>query len=208
MLEYDDDLCPLCDGPVDMTKQLHAHAVPLLKRLAKRLERGRPVAFRLVVAFADRADIETCGGYTPTGFDLYKKVVGSCGDEHGDGLDWDTWDDEPGDDPHALAESEPGTLSTAEVIRIFAGRGVDPGTWLWCLHCERFFQLKDVRRERGLVRCGSGVPCDGSARDMAVWNSWPEQNPDLRAWWPKTTAELHRGLRASLNGPEPPDRGL
>ncbi len=68
-------------------------------------------------------------------------------------------------------------------------------TWLWCLHCERFFQVKDLvfdgwRFERcPFEDCGA----IGLDFDIFLWN-------DFRApgagGWPTSEAELRFGMRS------------
>jgi hypothetical protein len=85
------------------------------------------------------------------------------------------------------------------------GSYVLPGDlWLWCLHCERFFQAKDlcvddVGGKEGCAFSGSG--CDGAGLEVDIfeWNDWPRQNPELWERWPKLVGELHKGLRCSLD---------
>lgn len=57
--------------------------------------------------------------------------------------------------------------------------GETPETWLWCLHCERAYQLKDMRRVRGLELCHY-VDCDGDTiMDAWNWNELRERRGNL-----------------------------
>ena len=71
--------------------------------------------------------------------------------------------------------------------------------WLWCLHCERFFQVKDLRCDDvgGKEACAS-EDCDGAGIgvDIYEWDDWAKQN-NLK-YWPKSTSELKKGLRRPL----------
>ncbi len=74
-----------------------------------------------------------------------------------------------------------------------------PMDWLWCLHCERFFQAKDLRPDDigGSEGC-SFLDCDGAGYgiDIFDWDDWTRQN-ELKHW-PKSKSELKRGLRCPL----------
>ncbi|MBM4397133.1 MAG: hypothetical protein FJ087_15770 [Deltaproteobacteria bacterium] len=86
--------------------------------------------------------------------------------------------------------------------------GIGPEAWLWCLHCERFFQAKDLQPDGvGGVQACAFDDCDGAGVhvDIFEWDSWARQNPsDCGRWWPKSTNELVKGMRCSLD-PEPED---
>lgn len=79
------------------------------------------------------------------------------------------------------------------------GELVDSEAWLWCLHCERFFQVKDLRTDfcGGKEGCAF-EDCNGAGLevDIFAWDDWAKQN-DLKHW-PKSTAELRKGLRCPL----------
>jgi len=80
--------------------------------------------------------------------------------------------------------------------------------WLWCLHCERFFQAKDIKPQRINIRknvfftnnCAFD-DCNGRGIgiDLYPWDSWLSQNPELKKYWPKSTKELKKGMHCSLN---------
>jgi hypothetical protein len=73
-----------------------------------------------------------------------------------------------------------------------------PDQWLWCLHCERFFQGRDARPD-----CIGGVQgcafehCEGAGHgvDIFEWNVWPEGMPAVKGQWPREE-QLHKGLIA------------
>ena len=71
--------------------------------------------------------------------------------------------------------------------------------WLWCLHCERFFQARHLKPDitGGNEGCAFDG-CDGAGIDVDIfeWDSWAEQN-DL-SHWPKSIHELSYGLEVSL----------
>lgn len=74
-----------------------------------------------------------------------------------------------------------------------------PEMWLWCLHCERFFQAKDLRHDFTGGREGCAFEdCDGAGYTVNIypWNDWAEQN-DLKHW-PKSSDELKKGQVCSL----------
>lgn len=72
--------------------------------------------------------------------------------------------------------------------------------WLWCLHCERFFQVKHLAVDRPGSReacpfCGAA----GFSLDIFLWNTEAIDNPR----WPKSIDELRYGMRS----PDPPGPG-
>jgi len=86
------------------------------------------------------------------------------------------------------------------------GRGwpdLSPEDWLWCLHCERFFQRKDLRPDRFGGREGCAFPdCDGAGLDFDIfaWDSWARQDPDgCGTRWPRSPEALFKGMRVSLH---------
>lgn len=87
----------------------------------------------------------------------------------------------------------------SETVREKFGRGAL--NWLWCLHCERFFQVKDLRPDV----CGGNEgcafeDCDGAGLgvDIFPWDDWPKQNQHLWDKWPKSVSELTYGMVCSL----------
>lgn len=83
---------------------------------------------------------------------------------------------------------------------IYEGRIVPDDTWLWCLHCERFFQARDYAHRLGHGFGGSCPFCAaaGICHDVFFWDSWAEQNPGDIKHWPKSVAELSYGLVCPL----------
>lgn len=94
-----------------------------------------------------------------------------------------------------------------EIFKLLRG-----DNWIWCLCCERFFQLKDIKRDpEGKDRC-CFEDCDGIGFgiDLFSWDDWSEDIVDIvagknhirKSWWPKNTSELVKGLHcpASLCG--------
>ncbi len=74
-----------------------------------------------------------------------------------------------------------------------------PYDWLWCLHCERFFQAKDLRPDDcGGKQACAFEDCDGAGLDVDIydWNDWAKQN-DLKHW-PGSTGALKKGLKCPL----------
>ena len=72
--------------------------------------------------------------------------------------------------------------------------------WLWCLHCERFFQAKDLRQDFTGGKQGCAFEgCDGAGLhvDIFDWDDWARQN-NLKHW-PKSTGDLNKGLKCPLD---------
>jgi hypothetical protein len=46
-----------------------------------------------------------------------------------------------------------------------------PTTLVWCLHCERSFELAWAREAGDEVRCGY-IDCDGQAPDFWSWDAY------------------------------------
>jgi hypothetical protein len=56
--------------------------------------------------------------------------------------------------------------------------GLQPETWIWCLHCARCFRFSDAKvDDEGLVVCAYTPDCNGSAIDFKEWSKedWLEQ---------------------------------
>jgi hypothetical protein len=86
-------------------------------------------------------------------------MVGNSGEAGGKGFDLATFAD--------LLQRYP-----------FEWRGLQPDTWIWCLHCERCFRFIDAKLDdEGLLICGYAPDCDGSALDFWAWSSadWIEE---------------------------------
>ena len=81
------------------------------------------------------------------------------------------------------------------------GLGIHREQWLWCLHCERFFQAKDLANDftGGCQGCAFD-DCNGAGFriDIYIWNDWFKQNKKELKHWPKSTAKLTKGLKCSL----------
>ncbi len=64
--------------------------------------------------------------------------------------------------------------------------------WLWCLHCSRFFQARDLRVD--YLGSRQGCPfCDAAGLDIDIfyWNEF--RRPGDPAW-PACERELQRGM--------------
>lgn len=65
--------------------------------------------------------------------------------------------------------------------------------WLWCLHCDRFFQVKDLQEDHFDSRekcplCGAA----GFDVDIYLWNTHANGHPD----WPQQMEDLRFGQRS------------
>lgn len=65
--------------------------------------------------------------------------------------------------------------------------------WLWCLHCDRFFQVKHLMvdflgNRQGCPFCGAA----GLSVDIHHWDSFGRDNPR----WPSSIDELRYGMQA------------
>lgn len=82
-----------------------------------------------------------------------------------------------------------------------------PERWLWCLHCERFFQAKDLRSDFTGGKQGCAFDgCDGAGWKMDIfdWDDW-NQDDDL-AHWPKPEDELAKGQFCPLYPEKEPEK--
>jgi hypothetical protein len=69
--------------------------------------------------------------------------------------------------------------------------GWNLGDWVWCLHCQRCYQVGEFREIRGLQMC----PYDDCGGDTVV---------DAWSWLPR---EYSEGVRRP-DWPEVPERGV
>lgn len=80
-----------------------------------------------------------------------------------------------------------------------------PDQWLWCLHCKRFFQARDLRPDRWFGTEGCAFEDCGAAGlhiDLFEWDAWAPEAPALRARWP-AERDLYKGLAVTpLDGDE------
>ena len=67
------------------------------------------------------------------------------------------------------------------------------GVWLWCMHCNRFFQARHLRRDFLNNRQGCAF-CDAAGFDVDIhlWSTFGQGSPQ----WPRSEAELRHGLEA------------
>jgi hypothetical protein len=72
--------------------------------------------------------------------------------------------------------------------------------WLWCLHCERFFQVGDLIKAAGEKDYEAECPfCTASGHgDIYVWDSWVINHPGGWEHWPKSEKELTKGLAVPM----------
>lgn len=55
--------------------------------------------------------------------------------------------------------------------------GFEKGQWVWCLHCERCYQVGEYRPVKGLQLCPY-ADCDGSPLDAWHWEQIREAHPE------------------------------
>ena len=72
--------------------------------------------------------------------------------------------------------------------------------WLWCLHCERFFQRKDLKPYNGGKQGCAFENCNGAGFNIDIfsWDAWPTHDPHLKKHWPKSVKELKKGMHGYL----------
>lgn len=94
----------------------------------------------------------------------------------------------------------------ASALATLARAGEQAGeVWLWCLHCERFFQAKDLKLDflDNWQRCPfDDCGAAGLDVDILVWDAYRAEDPR----WPRSEQELRFGLKippwpASPDGP-------
>jgi hypothetical protein len=62
-------------------------------------------------------------------------------------------------------------------IHIFEAKGINKGTWIWCLHCERCYQAGEYREIDNLQMCPY-EDCDGdTVLDSWLWKEIQEKHP-------------------------------
>lgn len=81
-------------------------------------------------------------------------------------------------------------------VRLKAMGGKSRNAWLWCLHCERFFQVKHLKVDFLGNRQGCPFPDCGAAGfdvDIYAWDDWAKSEPT----WPKSEKALRYGTRSN-----------
>ena len=69
----------------------------------------------------------------------------------------------------------------------------EPETWLWCLHCRRFFQAKHLKIDflGNRQRCPFDDCCAaGLSIDIYRWDDWAVGG------WPTSHRQLRYGMRS------------
>ena len=120
----------------------------------------------------------------------------------------------PGPNVHSLGLAteirDPGERYGGDIMKVpeIERSGLAKDDWMWCLHCERFFQVRDLRvfvltDGEFWVSCAFD-DCDGAGFDVDLfeWDSWARQNRVPH--WPTSDAELEMGLCCPLY----PDCGI
>lgn len=70
-----------------------------------------------------------------------------------------------------------------------------PDQWLWCLHCNRFFQARHLRRDfLGNMQQCAFCQAAGLNVDVFIWDVWRTPNEP----WPESTEELRHGMRLKI----------
>lgn len=71
---------------------------------------------------------------------------------------------------------------------------LDAEQWLWCLHCQRFFQAKSLGEDDngGRQRCAF---CDASGFhvDIWEWDAWTKDERWPKPHWPTEVESLYSG---------------
>ena len=121
----------------------------------------------------------------------------------------------PGPNIHSLGlpmgnKTPPGKAYGGDIMKVpeIASSGLVKDDWMWCLHCERFFQVRDLEvvvltDGEFWVSCAFDDCCGaGFDVDLYTWNSWAKQNRVPH--WPGSDAKLEKGLCCPLY----PDGGI
>ncbi len=87
-------------------------------------------------------------------------------------------------------------VTTANVFESIRDFRFEPAQWLWCLHCERFFQGRDARADAlgGQQACAFDE-CTGAGYCVAIfdWDHWPMGDAEAMLRWP-AERDLRHGL--------------
>jgi hypothetical protein len=70
----------------------------------------------------------------------------------------------------------------------------EPGQWLWCSECDRFFQAQHLRLDPLGNRQGCAF-CVGNGFGIDIF-AWNDSTSDH---WPSFPGELHHGARADAS---------
>jgi len=83
---------------------------------------------------------------------------------------------------------------------------LDSDEWLWCLHCEKFFQGKELcsADESGERQSCPFCGTSGYGVDIYNWDDWcKDKNGNRKEHWPKEDSELNSGMRCQLGDMSP-----
>ncbi len=101
-----------------------------------------------------------------------------------------------------FGDTEPGPLATRPLQEQLAELEEPDEAWLYCLHCNRFFQARDLQvdflgNRQGCAYSGCGAA--GFDVDILRWDAF-RNNRDPR--WPASPDKLSRGMEAPQGPPE------
>jgi hypothetical protein len=94
------------------------------------------------------------------------------------------------------SNSPPSTPIVRRPLAVDLARSPSPlDRWLWCLHCERFFQVRHLRFDLLRIERCPFDDCIGAGldQDLFLWDDW-RQPGDPR--WPDDESELELGMRS------------
>lgn len=77
-----------------------------------------------------------------------------------------------------------------------AGEGFELGDWVWCLHCERCYQVGEFRLEEDFYQMCPYEGCDGST----VLDGWPWEHVRVGCDHLEYPEEPERGVVYPLYG--------
>jgi hypothetical protein len=79
---------------------------------------------------------------------------------------------------------------------------LEPEAWLWCIHCEKFFQVKELLDAEvgGKSKCPT-KKCKGSGfgKDIFKWDAWAGAGASRLKNWPTSVEELKSGQKCRLD---------
>jgi hypothetical protein len=92
-------------------------------------------------------------------------------------------------------------MNVGKLAIVGVGNNIDTEDWMWCLHCEKIFQAKEMKADgSGGTQACPHCEAWGIGLDVYDWDSWCKKDPcgDF-SHWPKNTDGFKSGQKIPLH---------